>query len=282
MGVTEYAGGFEFVETERAISATRVFHLDPDSSDTNVDIPRPGQEIEFPQQLTSVITPLPSTAGIICRQRSTKPLAGHPEKYEIVVTYSNEPIDGSVYNIAGEETPSTDVADLPMTLEYSGEYNNIDPTDSTSPWTWSNGGSTVTQPIGFRVNSSVLRIVRYIPDGTYTTFMGGVKACAGKVNSRANPFTEAIGGGRASWLFEGATTEVFYNSQNQKFWRAELQFSYRDPDGTDNNTDDDTLGNGWQKIMKLSGEWDIPMKADGTRLYALVDFEQLLTGAQDQ
>lgn len=270
-GITEYAAGFEYVETERAISITRVFHLDPNGIGDEV-IPRPGDEIEFPSAFETVLGDYLSTkAGIVCRQRSTKPLAGHPNKYEIIVTYSNEPVDYTVFATAGGEGPTTDIGDLPITLEYSGEFNTLTP-ESAEGWTWTTGGGAVAQPLGYRVNSSVLRFTRYVNGNVYDSFQTAVKNASGKVNSDANPFTTALGGGKGCWLFVGSTTEMFYNAQNVKFWRAELEFLYRNPDDTDEE--------GWQKIMRLDGVWDIPKKPDDSKLYETTSFESLLTNSQ--
>ena len=152
-----------------------------------------------------------------------------------------------------------------MTIEYAGEFIVFSPTQS-SGWTWQTSGDPVAQPVPYRVNTSTLRIVRYVPDSYYKVFQTNVRSITGLVNATADPF--GIGGGVECWLFQGVQTELFRSINNVKWWRAELEFTYRNPDGTDTK--------GWQKLIRLDGVWDIPIHG-GLYLYNTGDFSVLWT-----
>jgi hypothetical protein len=268
-GVTEFAAGFNFNVTERGIVATRVFHYDPSSIiDAGVVIPIPGdtfgfEDMVWPDLRFYVDLSPESLALIYCRTRNITTLAGHPEKFVITCEYNNEPIDPLVFlNPTQIDTyKPTPVEKLPMTLEYSGENVTLEPvlgtttTATTQNWKWTNSGLSVLQPLPFKVNSSTLRIVRYVYDGKFDVFQRNVRRINGRVNSSDNPFGTKVGGLACSWLFNGCTTEVFYNWCGLKFWKAEMEFQYRNPECAADDT------NGWQKLLDLNGTWDMPYVA---------------------
>jgi len=272
-GVKENTAGFEYTEVERGITATRVFTYDPDSTvDDGVEIPNMGDKFELntipPNYETYAQGPY---THFICVSRSFKPLAGHPYKFEWSCSYTNEPIDPVAFWAGGELPTPTDVADLPKTIEFGGEIVNINPANApgSAGWLWDNSvegvnpgdpgyvaDTTVVQPLPTKVNKTTLRITRYIVDANFTIFEGNCKSLTARVNNAPCPFGTVIGGGMECWLFEGATTEVFYNCYNQKLWRAELQFTYRNPDHED--VTDNLEVEGWNKILRLDGKWDVP------------------------
>jgi hypothetical protein len=278
-GVKESTGGFEYTEVERGITATRVFTYDPDSTvDEGVEIPNLGDMFEFPIDPPNLDSYAFDLMYLICVSRSIKPLAGHPGKFEWSCSYTNEPVDTMVFWSVGDIPDPVDVQYLPKTIEFGGEYVNINPVNApgSAGWLWSSDDTTVVQPLPTKVNKTTLKITRYIPDERFTTFEGNVKTLTGSVNNSADPFGTVIGGGMECWLFEGATTEIFYNCFNHKMWRAELQFSYRNPDHASGAAEVE----GWNKILRLDGQWDVPYRSgvvppDNDVLYEDGDFSAL-------
>jgi len=281
IGVKESTGGFEYTEVERGITATRVFTYDPNSTvDEDVDVPNMGETFEFPIVPPNYGSYAQNYTHMICVSRSVKPLAGHPYKFEWSCSYTNEPIDPVAFWAGGELPTPTDVADLPKTVEFGGEIVNINPVNApgSAGWLWDSDDTTVVQPLPSKVNKTTLRITRYVVDSNFTIFQGNVKSLTARVNSAPAPFGTVIGGGMECWLFEGATTEVLYNCYNQKLWRAELQFTYRNPDHGD--VTDNLEVEGWNKILRLDGKWDVPYmtvpRPDGSdTLYVDGDFSAL-------
>lgn len=264
-GVTEYAAGFEFMETERGVTVTRIYHFDPDSTVDGPDLPKPGETFDASDyNATFVPTPFDGTA-LYCRTRSCKSLGGHPDKIEWTVTYTNEPVDVNVFFEPDNTAP--DVDELPQTVEYSGEMTLINPINDpvAARWKWKSDLSSVAQPIPKRVNTSTIRIVRYVSDEDYSNFTYAVKYLSGKLND--NTF---LGSDIGNLLFIGCSTEYFRNVLNTKWWRAELEFLYRSPDSS---TDD-----GWQKILRLTGAWDTPLMNgdEDTKLYQYGVFNALI------
>jgi hypothetical protein len=171
LGITEYAAGFKFSQSERGLTATRVYQYDPDSViDQGIDVPVPGDVFICPAQLMSpliaVAFPItPGTGdkinGLICRSRDWATLGGHPGKYFWEVTYSSEITDPSIFdNISPLVPPKPE--NLPMTIEYSGQFVNINPATGNTDWVWSGTSDPVEQPIPFRVNMSTIRFTRYV------------------------------------------------------------------------------------------------------------------------
>ena len=280
-GLSEYAAGFQYTDNERGITVTRVFHYDPVASYNNTDLPKPGDEFTFPFSGSSDLSLLgympKSSNKIICRERTMNPLAGDQRAYQWTVTYNNEPVDPTVFNLPSDSTsPGTSPSQLPISLEYSGEFMLTNPpaekgTNPNWKWKWTNvspPNNEVTVPIPKRVNTSTLRIVRYVKDTDYNIFQGQVRSCTGKVNSNADPF-KGVGGGIECWLFVGVSTEYFRNSNDVRWWRAELEFNYRNPDGTDSK--------GWNKLLRQDGIWDIPVAGSSTYIYESTNFDVLWT-----
>lgn len=278
-GITEYAAGFEYSESERGITATSIYRFDPDSTvDNGVVVPNPGDSLVFPAPFLASITQLdmipPTGNNIICRSKTIRALAGHPNKFEWVCSFTNEPVDPNVFTFKVGTYGVPDIDKLPMTIEYSGEFTTINPTNTpgSSGWKWNDLGTSVMQPLPFRVNSSTLRIIRYVADSEYQTFQSNVRALSGHVNYVDNPLGTGLAGGIGCWLFVGCTTETFRNDTDDKWWRAELEFIYRNPDGTDLE--------GWNKVLRLDGKWDIPimdvpLPSGQDSLYPEGDFDAL-------
>ena len=251
MGITEYTAGFQYAESERGITCTRIFHYDPDSTKDGPDLPAPGDSFESPENLMSGLNPAPiqNLDNLICRQRTMNPWSGHPDKFQWDVTYTNEPVDPSVFTEKGTDPTATDVTKLPKSIEFGGEFTTITPVKK-SGWKWDSDNTAVVQPLPFRVNTSTLRITRYVSENKYNAFQKNVQNLAGRVNHADNPFGKSIGGGLGCWLFTGVTAEYFRNVNDTAWWRAELIFVYRNPDNTNNQ--------GWNTILRLDGKWDYP------------------------
>ena len=270
IGITEYTAGFEYVESERGISVTTVFHFDPDSTVDGPELPAPGDEFILPDSINSgtALTGMgfPDFTGLICKSRSLKPLAGHALKYEWTISYTNEYIDPTVFN-RDDPIPNIDIADLPKTLEYSGEFLNVNPGSGQSGWVYDDNGEVVAEPIGKKINTSTMRVTRYVPDSEYSDFQEQVRAIMGHVNSSDDPFS-GFGGGTGTWLFVGCQTEIFGTSTNETMWRAELTFNYRDPDDLDVD--------GWQKVLRrVDSTWVVVKDSFGNKLYEEEDFNLL-------
>lgn len=270
-GVMELTSAFSYSETERGVVATRVFVYDPDDiNGGNAEVPMVGDDFgPIPLNISSGAVDFHLYAdNLICRSRTWRSLGGHPDKGEWVCEYSNEPTDRSVFRTSGDTSP-TDVSDLPTNIQYSGEFASINPVQGqqTSTWTWLSDSTSVLQAIHFRVNSSTVRFTRYVDNSNYASFAGEVRKLSGKVNTNDSPFGSAIGGGPRCWLFVGATAEIFRNQDDEKFWRVDLEFVYRDPDGLSYD--------GWDKILRLDGVWDVPIKSGGGTLYEGASFDTL-------
>lgn len=255
-GVTEFAAGFELNEEERGISVTQIFNYDPDDLiDHGVAVPEIGSVFELPHLLTSAPIDNIGTWGytsIRCRKRSWYPIEGDARKIKWVCNFTNEPVDAGIFIASGEDYVPSDPSDLPINFEYSGEFATIQPvTNSTKAWKWTSDGKDVVQAIPHKICSATARMLRYVPDVNYETFSYNVKFLRGRVNDIADT-PLCLAGGEGCWLFTGCTTEVLNNWKDEKWWRAELTFSYRDPDGTDNE--------GWNKLLRSdsttnNGEW---------------------------
>ena len=270
--LTEYAAGFQYSESEKGITCTRVYHYDPDGTDSGVTLPEAGDTFTAPSNMASGSLPMPlkDLDGLICRQRTITPLAGHPGKFEWQLVYTNEPVDESVFTESGTTPTTTAVADLPKSIEFGGEFTTITP-KADDGWKWDSDNSTVIQPLPFRVNTSTLRIVRYVSKAAYATFQTNVRNLTGHVNHADNPFGTDIGGGLGCWLFTGATAEYFRNAYDEAWWRVEMIFVYRNPDQSNVQ--------GWNTILRLDGKWDYPINPNPSGaddgLYLTGDFAGL-------
>lgn len=276
-GISEYCAGFKYREDERGITATRIFHYDPDSTvDNDIEVPSVGDWLVFPLTIgTPLAVQVPTDlSNVLCRTRDSESLAGHPSKIQWICTYNNEPVDKRIFTKPGDEEEPTAINKLPMSLEYSGEYITINP-EVADGWVWQTSGDPVKQPIAKRVNLITLRIVRYVSGLNYQNFQRTVRILAGTVNDKINPFL--IGSDtvddRGSWLFINAPTENFYNNLDKQWYRVELEFQYRVPYYDIALTNPER--NGWQKLLKLDGTWDIVVDNMGNYRYAEGDFSAL-------
>lgn len=266
-GVRELTSGFELIQDEKGITATRIYVYDSEDTTSDEVVPKVGDELYFPFGAVPASYALPPTyEKIYCRRVSFGSLEGHPDKFQWTCTYSNDPVDDAgVYN--SDETPSpTPWSDLPINFEYGGEFNLITPKDDNTDWIWTDN-TAVEQPIPFRVGLSTLRVSRVVLDTNYSVFQANCNQCLGHVNLTGptdSPFATDIG----CWLFTGVTTEIYRDYNNEKKWRAELTFQYRDPDNTKTE--------GWNKLLKLSGVWDVPYNVTlSKKLYPMADFSGL-------
>jgi len=275
-GLTEFAAGFDITQAERGIVATRVFHFDPDSNiNLSVDLPKCGEALILPYQLNQSPSNYPASFSsasnnILCRTLKKTPLQGHPSKFQWTATYSNEPVDPNVFTDGYASWTPSDVTKLSQSYEYGGEFTSITPNpDNTTDWLWdADPSKPVLQPIGFKVAVITRRFTKYLIDGIpYQEFKANVKKLAGTLNTTSDPFNDTTDIGYGNWLFLAAPTEPFRNCNDILMWRAELEFKYRNPD--------DSINDGWQKLLNLDGTWGIPTRTGGIKLYKYGNFDAL-------
>lgn len=255
-GLTENTAAFQLTRNENGMTATRVFYFNSAADATGDEtLPEIGDICDLPIPLI-LSNPFPSASvpyspsGLICRSQDWQPMAGHPDNWVITCSYTNEPVDVKLFADQSDSPIPTAIEDLPLSLEINGEYVYINP-DLAAGWTWKTGATPVKQPIPFKVNGCTLRLTRYVSDQAYFSFLFTSKAFGGHVNDQEDPFGPAIGGGIGSWVYNGAHTEIFRDSTDTKWWKCDLEFAYRDPDGTDEE--------GWNKLLRLDGLWDQPI-----------------------
>jgi len=276
-GYTEYAAGWSYDESERGVTVNRVIHWDSDSPvDIGVELPNPGDVLREEDVNTYLaVPPGADFSGLYCRTRHWQCLAGCPKVIEWTIGYSNEPVDWNVFTKLGEDYIPSDINFLPITIEYGAETNLINPSTKagSSGWTWESDGKDCDKPLPFKINTSTLRIVRYVRDDYFGNFSWAIQYLNGRLNDTQFPFGTSIGGGIGCWLFDSAPTEVFRNCYNEKWWRAEITCKYRMPDGIPLD--------GWQKVLKMNGEWDKPINNNPLRpwtpyMYGYGNFAALL------
>lgn len=245
--------------TERGVTAQRIFVYDPADTTHDEEVPDIGDVF-----LARLVLDEETMTGLVCRSRSESCVNADKRIVQWTCNYSNEPCDMSAFQ-PDDELPS-DLANLPMTLEYSGEFVNIRPAnDASTVWVWEDQPTVkVTDPISFKVVNITLRIKRWVKDINFNIFNENIRHCTSTVNNVASPFP-IMGGGIGCWLFSSATSEFYRDHNDAKIWQAELLFTYRDPDGTD--------ANGWNKILRSDGDWAVPMKSsDSSYMYTQSTF----------
>ena len=279
MGYKELTSGFEVSMDERGITATQVFIYDPTDQESDSKLPKIGDSLEISSNLSipGDLGAFPAeTVYVTCRRIDFKLLSGHQLKYQWTLQYSNEPIDSVGLEYSGN-SQNTNFSNLPINYEYSGEYNLVTPKAEDEVWEFLSDGVSVKQPLPIRVGTSTLRVNRIVSDGNYDAFQRYCQEILGCVNSGGSdgsPFSMNLG----CWLFTGVSTEGYRDFQDSKKWRAELNFSFKDPDGEGED--------GWQKILRTDSnlKWDVPYNTDpkvienNSRLYPYADFGPLLTG----
>ena len=280
-GCRELTSSFNFTQTERGITATRVFIYQPaDTNGPKCSLPTIGDKFVNPLTMAGSV-PL-ETPNLLCRTREHTLLNADKKTYQFVCTYTNEPCDIAQFIQEGDNPQPSDVANLPVTMEYSGEFVNVrPPTISDSMWYWKSIGDSelgrVLDPISFKVINLTLRVKRWLTDTNYDYFMGVSQETIGHVNDAPLP-TRPFGSstGKGMYLYESVSTDMYYNHEDKKIWQAELIFKYRNPDG---GTED-----GWQKILSRKGEWDIPVRRGSPaypNIYPEADFSFLFVNQAD-
>lgn len=262
-GVRELTTSYSREFTERGITGQRVFLYDPSDTTHDEEVPDIG-DVFVPQ----VVLDEETLTGLVCRARTESCVNADKRIVQWTCNYTNEPFDPAQFQSTEEEPLPSDLTNLPMNLEYSSEFVNIRPNDSTSTiWQWEDNSTPVSDPITFKVTNVTLRIKRWVRDEYFKIFNDNVKSLTSTVNMGADPFP-VIGGGIGTWLFSSASTDFYRDYRDIKIWQAELIFTYRDPDGTNLN--------GWNKILRNDGTWQIPKnKNDGSYMYAQGDFNFL-------
>lgn len=273
---TVLGSGFKYGKTQSNVTCSRTFLYDENALPGSITIPKIGSIFSAPTDLAnptdaSGLPIIPNSASrLYCRSQDVELVAGDPTKLTIVCNYSNEPVDTNIFISKKEDfSAPQDPEYLPKTCEYAGEMVSINPSSmGSSNWKWTSTGNTVQQPIPSRVPTTSVRVTKYTISDYYQQMQAHIAECAGTVNNYANPLGASMGGGAGCWLFVGASAEQFVNAYNLLFWKIDLEFNYRNPDGT-------STVDGYQKILSLDHGWDIPVDGSNNKLYRETDFYKL-------
>lgn len=271
-GLKVLASGFEYSDSERGITATVRYIYDQADTVGNETLPNIGDLYSTPSWLVGGGVPgfRPEYLYLRCKQRTFTTFGDTIDKGVWTCVYNNEPTDQYIYN----NGPTTDPKLLPYSLEFSGEYVNIEPPTEGNDWVWRGNEEPVDSPLAFRVPNISLRIWRYLPENNMDSWSAVCKNRIGKVNAGGGEFP--VGGGAGCWLFSSVTTEPFnYNLEvatgghAENWHRVDMIFLFRDPDGTDYD--------GWQKLLRpKDGVWDTPVSGPSlTKLYQYGNFLSL-------
>lgn len=272
-GLRELTSSFTMSRNERGQTAQRVFVYEQGDTTHTADLPDVGDEFDYPFDINIGFN---SEGGLLCRSVEVSAVNADQTVLQFTCNYSNEPCDRAQFtpNDGGDQ-PTSDPSDLPVTMEYAGEFVLVQPNSlNDSQWLWKDNHEGVIDPICFKVNQVTMRLQRFVPNDAIDTFHINCRRSSGHVNKEFGDFTLPGGGGKGCWLFGSATTEMFRNHNDEKMWRAELLFTYRDPDGLDVD--------GWNKILRRDGTWQIPVKkgtetypTGGDPIYSYIDFQYL-------
>ena len=261
MGLREIVDGYKVSRNERGISATRVFVNDPDDSEHTGTLPVIGDL--FIDSLSSEVEESISYAHTFCRSIDKEAVDNDSRKQKYVCSYSNEPCDTSQF------TGETDMQNLPMSMEFSGEFSTITPDAAQlGDWLWLSDDTSVTQAIPFRVQTINLKVTKIISGDKISSYTQKIQDNLGTVNTGDGVGGLPVPGGPGCWLFLTATSEPFFNHFDVQQHKFELIFSFRDPDATSED--------GWNKLLRSDdGKWDIPMDWNDEKIYLSGHFEDL-------
>ena len=176
--------------------------------------------------------------AMFCIHVNQKVVASDSSVIQYTCAYSNEPIDNRNMFLSTETAPPTTIMGLPQDFEMSGEYTLFKVSDkffSESNWKWDASSAyhpneKIANAIPMRVRTYNRKFQKIVPSSVYADFLTLIKDKIGKVNSVAWE-----DGGAGSWLFMGARSEIFNDQTNNYAYKFDLNFSYRDPDGTNEN-----------------------------------------------
>ena len=255
-GMRELTEGSEITYDERGITAIKVFLYDPTDTQHTEDLPKIGEDYTDSLLLEDPSAHEITYESLLCRRITRTTVAADKRILQYTCYYNNEPTDPSQFSESGTSTAGEN---LPINLEYSGEIQMLNP-DQSSGWKWDSDNTTVIQPIPFKVGTSTLRISRIVLDKNYRAYVTSAKKLLGKINSENNyPLNDGVG----NWIFSSVNTEMFRDFKDEKKWRVELIFTYRNPEP--DTPSKSTYG--WNKILRINGNWDSPKKAGSDYLY---------------
>ena len=267
MGMTEQVDGYNVTFEERCITATRRFLDEPENEGTD-ELPTIGQEFSDP--IPGGVEDV-DYSTLLCRRIEKKAFSTDKRIAEYICTYSNEPTDRSQFS-----NGSMSWNELPQSMEFAGEYNTMD--QPAAGWTWDRSESEtedvpVIVPIPYRIQTQTIKISRIVNEANYSSFIDIVQQTLGCVNDSSD--SPPGQGGVGCWLFSSCTSEPFYGYDGTKRYKAELIFTYRNPDDQDEaNANRD----GWQKVLRPEGYWGIPKDKNGDKIYKEANFDNLFTG----
>lgn len=258
MAYFELVDGYQIEYDAKGITAQRQFI----ESDT---VPAGNETVTLPVIGDIFHDPAERLQHLFCTKITQKYINSDKRKVLYTCYYSNEPVDNS--NMLLEYTPPTDPGELPQVLEYAGEINlwKAPTTETEQVWRWESQSGEGVKAIPFRIRTYNKKVNRIIPESKYRDYIVRIQECLGKVNGKAIWNQD---GGDGCWLFTGARSELFRDQRDDRAYLFELTFSYRDPDGTDED--------GWQKILNSKGEWLRPYNSDsGEFMYPVTDLNIL-------
>lgn len=269
MGIAELTSGYKITYTRSGITAQRQFIEDIEAEvgagNTGVTVPVVGDLFHDPAERLQ---------HLFCISVDQSYLANDKRKILYICSYSNEVVDNA--NMHLEYTAPTGIDDLPQDWEYGGEYqlwtaNLMEYPNSR--WAWDDERTRrIASAIPFRVRTINRKFSRIVPEAQRANFETQIYAILGKVNE-----DEWQSGGVGCWLFTGVHSEIFRDQRDDRAYKFDLSFSYRDPDGL--NLD------GWQKILDETGKWRRPYNLSvgegegGSGLYQTASFDGLFSDA---
>ena len=265
----------EYVEnvTELGITVSRTFLYNVYDTNHSANVPDIGDPMD------NIIEGIPNRPiNVICRTKTKVYVDNHYGTYKLICEYSNEPTNLSQY---GGNGSTYDM--LPLSLEYNGDFQTINPYNSgyisdsfggnISPWYFMSDNAQCTESLPFRVVGATAKFQIVMTDEIYKNFINISTSKIGTVNC-ANPVSLGASGGSdgsdsslfesypGCWLFIGYSAEMIENYISKPAWKVELNFAFRNP--YSGNTVHQVNNNGWCKLLKEFGEWDIPIYLSST------------------
>lgn len=281
LGYRELVERYEEITTERSVAVTRVFFYDKHSA-TGDDgspviselIPEIGDGWNYWDEWTGTGAETDRASlnepSSNCRCRHLEIVSnGSPDCWELIAEYSNEPT--SVGQYTSDTPPNPDFESwlngLPISMQFSGEYvslnpENRDPSGVVHPsgWKWLSDDADLVQGLAYRVPKINLRISATVNDTNYNKLIAENAKTVGKVNIavEADPDAEGLFAKYSGcWIYQGLTSSPYRNDADVRVWDCDLVWEFRAPATSDDPSA--TSQNGWLKLLRRSGEWDIPI-----------------------
>lgn len=293
----ELCSGFSFKKEEKKLVCVRSFVWNPDDDGglAQADLPAIGSKLVLNGDPFFAMGIAKTYDHTFCRQSRYGYLAGDLRKCKRTYTYTNDPIDESIF---ASETQDVDAFPMVTRMEFGTDVITANPAtnigegepvgDQTKIWVWQSDGTKCSLPIPFYVSSGSITAERLISDDKIDKFrdlslkyIGTVNALSstphltdiGSQPSSFNSIPSLFSASPGCWLYLGHQEEPYTNDGDERMWRCILTFSFRDPQLDDGipQTIVCPHANGWYKLLRTTingatGEsitqWDIPYWAD--------------------